>query len=66
MRLSTALRIAGIVVVAKAVLIGLVYWRRSELLGRPVDVASAVGVAVLAAVLLGVAVVVAVRYARRR
>jgi hypothetical protein len=65
-RLSTALRIAGLVVVAKAILIGVVYWRRSELLGRPVDVASAVGVAALAAVLLGVAVVVAVRYARRR
>ena len=35
MRLSTALRIASIIIVAKAVLIGVVYWRRAEILGRP-------------------------------
>jgi hypothetical protein len=31
MRLSTALRIASIIIVAKAVLIGVVYWRRAEI-----------------------------------
>jgi hypothetical protein len=35
MRLSTALRIITIIIVAKAVLIGVAYWRRAEILGRP-------------------------------
>ena len=37
MRLSVALRIACIIIVAKAVLIGVVYWRRAEILGRPLQ-----------------------------
>lgn len=34
MGLSTALRIASIIIIAKAVLIGVVYWRRAEILGH--------------------------------
>jgi hypothetical protein len=34
MRVATALRIVSVVVVAKALLIGVVYWRRVEILGR--------------------------------
>ena len=37
MRLSVALRIACIIIVAKAVLIGVAYWRRAEILGRPLQ-----------------------------
>jgi hypothetical protein len=40
MRLSTALRIAGIIITAKAVLIGVVYWRRAEILGRPIHIGA--------------------------
>ena len=40
MRLSTALRIASIITVAKAVLIGVIYWRRAEILGRPVHIGA--------------------------
>jgi hypothetical protein len=40
MRLSTALRVAGVIIIAKAVLIGVVYWRRAEILGRPVHVGA--------------------------
>jgi hypothetical protein len=40
MPLSTALRIAGIIIVVKAVLIGVVYWRRAEILGRPLHIGA--------------------------
>jgi hypothetical protein len=40
MRQSTALRIAGIIIIAKAVLIGVVYWRRAEILGRPIHIGA--------------------------
>jgi hypothetical protein len=40
MRLSTALRIAGLIIIAKAVLIGVVYWRRAEILGRPIHIGA--------------------------
>ncbi len=40
MRLSTALRIASIIIVAKAVLIGVSYWRRAEMLGHPLRVGA--------------------------
>ena len=40
MRLSTALRVAGVIIIAKAVLIGVVYWRRAEILGRPVHIGA--------------------------
>lgn len=61
--LSTALRIASIVIVIKAVLIGTVYLRRAEIMGRPVDagliawtvLAGLVSVAVLLTVIALVA-----------
>ncbi|BBY46137.1 hypothetical protein A5765_07175 [Mycolicibacterium celeriflavum] len=56
MSLSTALRVASIVIVVKAVLIGAVYWRRAVLMGRPVD-AGVIASTVLAGV-VGVAVVI--------
>jgi hypothetical protein len=40
MRLSTALRIASIIIVTKAVLIAVVYWRRAEILGRPLHIGA--------------------------
>jgi integrase len=40
---STALRIASIMIVAKAVLIGVVYWRRAEILGRPLHIGADCG-----------------------
>ena len=40
MRVATALRIVSVVVAAKALLIGVVYWRRAEILGRPVHIGA--------------------------
>ena len=40
MQVATALRIVSVVVAAKALLIGVVYWRRAEILGRPVHTAT--------------------------
>jgi hypothetical protein len=37
---STALRIVSIIIVAKAVLMGVVYWRRAEILGRPLHIGA--------------------------
>jgi hypothetical protein len=37
MQVATALRIVSVVVAAKALLIGVVYWRRAEILGRPLS-----------------------------
>jgi len=36
MQVATARRIVSVLVAAKALLIGVVYWRRAEILGRPV------------------------------
>jgi hypothetical protein len=43
-RVATALRIVSVVIVAKAVLIGVVYWRRAEILGRRIHIGTASGV----------------------
>jgi hypothetical protein len=40
MHVATALRIVSVVVAAKALLIGVVYWRRAEILGRPVHIGA--------------------------
>ena len=40
MQVATALRIVSVVVAAKALLIGVVYWRRAEVLGRPVQIGA--------------------------
>ena len=41
MQVATALRIVSVVVAAKALLIGVVYWRRAEILGRPIHIGTA-------------------------
>ena len=38
MRVAAALRIVCVVVAAKALLIGVVYWGRAEIIGRPVHI----------------------------
>ena len=55
MRVSTALRVASIIVLVKAVLIGVIYWRRAEMLGRPLHfgAASLVGFVTVVAVAVG-------------
>ena len=58
MRLSTALHVASIIIAAKAILIGLVYWRRAEMLGHPLHIGSVhwVGFITIVAIVLVVAV----------
>ena len=65
MRLSTALRIASIIIVAKAVLIGVVYWRRAEILGRPLHIGAGSWAALIAVVTIGVAIAATVYVASR-
>ena len=54
MRVATALRIVSVVIVAKTVLIGVVYWRRAEILGRPVHIGAGSWAALIAVVTIGV------------
>ncbi|MGV0656390.1 hypothetical protein ABQE48_21240 [Mycolicibacterium thermoresistibile] len=62
MPLATVVRIVTVIVAVKAVLIGAVYWRRAELLGRPVD-AGTVALTVLAGVVaLGVVLALVRRF----
>jgi hypothetical protein len=65
-QLFTALRVAGLIVVVKAILIGAVYWRRAELLGRPLEPAAVVCAALVAVTVAGVAVMIAARYSGDR
>ena len=65
MRVATALRIVSVVVAAKAVLIGVVYWRRAEILGRPVHIGAGSWACVIAVVTIGVAIALTVRVAAR-
>jgi hypothetical protein len=57
MRVATALGIVSVVVVAvaKALLIGVVYWRRAEILGRPVHIGAGSWACLIAVVTIGVA-----------
>ena len=64
MRLSTALRIAGILVIAKAVLIGAVYWRRAEIINAATGPRSCIWLIVIVAI--GVAVAAVLYTASRR
>jgi hypothetical protein len=66
-QVATALRIVSVVVVAKALLIGVVYWRRAEILGRPVDIGAGswACLILMAVVTLGVAIAVTVYVAAR-
>ncbi len=60
MRLSTALRIASIIIVAKAVLIGVVYWRRAEILGRPLPIEADSWIGLITIIAIGLAIVAGV------
>ena|SRR6476660_3261612 len=70
MQVATALRIVSVVVAAKALLIGGVYWRRAEILGRPVHIGAGSWAALIAVVTIGVAIAltvcVAARHQKRR
>jgi len=70
MRGSTAWRIASSIIVAKALLIGIVCWRRAEFLGRPLHIGadSWIGLITIFAVGLAIAagVYVAAGHSRRQ
>lgn len=59
------MRIVSVVVAAKALLIGVVYWRRAEILGRPVHIGAGSWAAVIAVVTIGVAIALTVCVAAR-
>ena len=62
----SALRIASIIIVAKAVLIGVVYWRRAEILAAAHSISErVVGAALIAVVTIGVAIAATVYVASR-
>jgi hypothetical protein len=65
MQMATALRIVSVIVVAKAVLIGVVYWRRAEILGYPVHIGAHCWASFVAVVAVGVAIAVTVYVAAR-
>jgi hypothetical protein len=56
MRVSSALRIASIIIVAKAVLIGVVYWRRAEILGHPLHVGAYSWIGLITILAVGLAI----------
>lgn len=64
MQVATALRIVSVVVAAKALLIGVVYWRRAEILGRPVHIGAG-WACLIAVVTIGVAIALTVCVAAR-
>ena len=65
MQVATALRIVSVVVAAKALLIGVVYWRRAEILGRPVHIGAGSWGCLIAVVTIGVAIAAKVCVAAR-
>ena len=65
MRLSVALRIACIIIVAKAVLIGVVYWRRAEILGRPLHFGADSWIGLITIIAIGLAMAARVYVAAR-
>lgn len=65
MRLSTALRIASIIIVAKAVLIGVGYWRRAEVLGLPLHIGTDSWIGLITMIAIGLAIVAGVYVAAR-
>ena len=56
MRVSTALRIASIIIVAKAVLIGVVYWRRAAILGHPLHIGTDSWIGLITILAIGLAI----------
>jgi acetyltransferase-like isoleucine patch superfamily enzyme len=65
MRLSTALRIVTLIIVAKAVLIGVVYWRRAEILGRPIHIGADSWIGLVTIIATGLAVAAGIYVAAR-
>jgi hypothetical protein len=69
MQLSTALRVASIIIAAKTLLIGMAYWRRAEILGRPLQMSGGwLGLITIGAIVFAMAVaiyVAAPRFNRR-
>jgi hypothetical protein len=63
MRVSTALRIASIIIVAKVVLIGVVYWRRAEFLGCPLHVGAHSWIGLITIFAVGLAIAAGVHVA---
>jgi hypothetical protein len=56
MRVSTALRIASIIIVAKAVLIGVVWWRRAEILTHPLHIGMYSWIGLITSLAIGLAI----------
>ena len=65
MRLSTALRLASIIIIAKAILIGVVSWRRAEILGRPLHIGADSWIGLITIVAVGLAIAAGVYVAAR-
>jgi hypothetical protein len=65
MQVATALRIVSVVVAAKALLIGVVYWRRAEILGCPVHIGAGNWACLIVVVPIGVAIAATVCVAGR-
>ncbi len=59
------LRIVSVIVAAKALLIGVVYWRRAKILGRPVHIGAGSWACFIAVVTIGVATALTVCVAAR-
>lgn len=65
MRLSTALRIASIIIVAKAVLIGVVYWHRAETFARALHIGADSWTGLTTMIAIGLAIAAGVNVAAR-
>jgi hypothetical protein len=65
MLVATALRIASIIIVAKAVLIGVVYWRRAEILGVPLHIGADSWIGLITIIAIGLAIAAGVNVAAR-
>ena len=65
MRVATALRIVSVIVAAKALLIGVVYWRRAEILGHSMHIGAGSWACLIAVVTIGVAIALMVCVAAR-
>jgi hypothetical protein len=65
MLVSTALRIASIIIVAKAALIGVVYWCRAEILGRPLHIGVDSWIGLITIIAIGLAIAAGVYVAAR-
>jgi hypothetical protein len=65
MRMLNAVRLLAAIIVAKAVLIGLVYWRRAETLGRPLHIGTDSWIGLITIITMGLAIAAGVYVAGR-